>query len=564
MVELGIYMCYRYWYKNKCNKLTTSNSDISSEEDGMPQRKDYHAASWIFRGPKPKEKQRASVYTITDPRENPPPKTSIYNISEAKSEEDNDKVMFSPGLYRTSLEPKSKRKTAANVLVTSADTYQPEFPTIYSYNNTWDNTVEHILNKHGKYDRDDASMVSIDLDDDQEYPILKAPKDGVGSIDFSSAKFGIHNRGFSHSPDSISLSESETGDISTFRYITGVSGIGKMRHGMSKESIISTDFGGSNGRKEHVIDMEWDDYADPDTRITIDDNFQIGPPSAVITSDYDSGLEQQPDSTTIDTSGNFILRKSEPPARVSDSSDEDLYDYGENDSERKMLAEKHTPWTSAFSRAHFKAKMGEVTLDRDIPPDENEMPDFGSRFRYSTGFRGAKSLAMRAAGAPVSREKDAIIKRKREEALAKAEPIKLGYIKLVRPETPDREPSPEPIEDQEPPIVGQIKLVRPEMFDRAIYQDTQFRLAPAPQHEDEDEDLMVLYPISSKDDTSKDDNSENDHVCNYCRSRGRSAQNKDISAQAIFESEHLSTISSDSTTENDAKEEEENFETIGK
>ena len=297
LTELGIYMCYRYWCNRNCNKLTTSTSDISSEDaEGIPQRKDYHAASWSYRGPKQPEKQR----------------TSVYNISEAKAEEDNDKVMFSPGLYRTSLEPKSKGRTT-NVLVNNADNYQPEFPTIYSYNNAWDNRVEHILNKHGRYDQDDASMVSIDLDDNQEYPILKAPKDGVGSVDFSSAKFGIHNRGFSHSPDSISLSESEAGDFSTYRYITGVSS--KMRHGLSRESALDEDYGRPNGRlvtkDNHVIDMEWDDFADPDTRITIDDNFLIGPPSIISTSEGDSDIARQ-DIRTLDTTGNFILRKSEP------------------------------------------------------------------------------------------------------------------------------------------------------------------------------------------------------------------------------------------------------------
>ena len=105
-----------------------------------------------------------------------------------------------------------------------------------------------------------------------------------------------------------------------------------------------------------------------------------------------------------------------------------------------MFAEKHAPWTGSFSRARFRANMGQVTLERDLPQEENEIPDFGSRYRYSTGLRGAKALAMRAAAAPVSREKEEVIRRQREEALAKAEPIKLGYIKLVRPETHERAP----------------------------------------------------------------------------------------------------------------------------
>ena len=610
LVELAIYLCYRHCCFKSCSKITSSDSDVSSVE-GLPQPKDYHAASWSYRGgPKPKEKADKAK------------KTEVYNISESKTEE--DKVMFSPGLYRTSLEPKGKGRN--NIIVNGADNYVPEFPTIYSYNSAWDNSVDQILSKHGRYDGDDNSFVSIDLDDDQEYPILKAPKDGVGSIDFSSAKFGLHNRGFV--PDNISLNESDNGGASTYRYFTGINGkpemipmeeldhhhrrakepptleypilrapkdgvgnvdfsnakFGLHNHGFVPDNISLSDsdngsvstyryFTGISGKPGHsvshentVIDMEWDDYTDPDTRINIDDNFMIGAPSVSTIAGSDDVAEHRYEQD-VDLTGNFILRTKPDQSVVrSDSSDEDLYDYGDSDSERKTLAQKHGPWTSTFTRATYKAKMGEVSLDRDLPSDDSEMPEFGERYRYSTGLRRAKFTAMRAAAAPTSRENDKISRRQHEEAVIKRhqeqslsqerpqspDPV-IGYIKLIRPDVHERAPSPEPTQGRSTaPILGHIKLARPEVFDKAMYQDTHFRLAPTPGQDEDDDDLMVLYPIPKSKDA----------ICRRCRRGDMDKDTKDSASQASIELVNASTISE--TQSGRRKKKDNGVETIGK
>lgn len=541
--------------------------------------KDYHAGSWSYRGPPPKEEKR---------------KSEVYNITiseDPKTEQQQDKVMFSPGLYRTSLSPKAAGKTRSrgSVLTAVTDNYVPEFPTIYSYNNGWDNRVDHILNKRGNHDAPDdaASMVSIDLDDDNdEYPILRAPKDGIGSVNFSSAKFGIHNHGF-QSPDSVSLSDSENGDISTYRYITGVSG--KVSQEVAAEVYAENEQKRKvNGRlispdrisqDSIAIDMEWDDFQEQDTRISFDDNFLIGAP-VVSTSDE---LESTPrEVRSLETTGNFILRKSSPPTRPDTSSDEDLYDYGDSsDAEQIKLSNKHGEWNGSFSRATFKAKMGQIALERDVPTDEAQCPILGDRFRYSTGLRRAKYMAMRAGGAQTARQHDQVILQRDDSPSRHSDvspprhpesPAKVvGFIKLVRsgsaqteipspdPVRPDtlEMPSPEPMRRSQAPLIGQIRLARPDVFDKAEYHNQQFRLAPAPG-DAYDDDLMALYPISSTD-----------KICARCR--GVSTDTVDSSTQVGYEMRHASTLSSDDeflvemeTTERQGKRRSKMPETIGK
>ena len=86
-----------------------------------------------------------------------------------------------------------------------------------------------------------------------------------------------------------------------------------------------------------------------------------------------------------------------------------------------------------------------------------------------------------------------------------------------------------------------------------MYQDTQFRLAPAPQHEDEDDDMMVLYPMSSKD-----------KVCERCGGHGRPVETRDNSAQASIERVHASTISTETSSSSSRRKKGNDMETIGK
>ncbi|XP_038045563.1 uncharacterized protein LOC119720101 [Patiria miniata] len=385
-------------------------------------------------------------------------RASIFNISETK-----DNMMYVPALYRN---PITKDRDTGSAIMNGYHDYEPDYgmDTMFTYNAGWGSRVPNILSGKGNTN----SLESLYTDAD-EYPILHTPH-GVGPVNFASSKF---RDGFGRK--SIDIHEDD-GDVTTYTYTTGFGG--KVRREVATVTSETGDDIEIEGDRvtwrkcklpdEVVLDMD-EEEAKPETRIAIDDNFTIGKPTSTRRQEYTTAeVHSDSQGTSYDPSGNFILRAT-PSTSRSDSSDDDLYDYGDSIERQQQTLNmpKHSPGT--IGHGTFRATVGGIPLDHGSSEEESPTELFNSRYRYSTGLNKAKLVAMRAAAAAHARE---------------------GILN-------EEDPPEDQGQDGMPPVMGYIKLVKPDDSSQdGSSEEQQYHVMP--RRDSDSPNSVRLYPVNSR------------------------------------------------------------------
>ncbi|XP_022088987.1 uncharacterized protein LOC110978357 [Acanthaster planci] len=443
IIEALAILCYRKYCRDRekpqkvAHRFMVSPDEELVVKENLAYESDSDAQERSLR--EAKEKKRASIFSISETKDN---------------------MLYVPALYRN---PITKDRDTGNAIMNGYHDYEPDYgvDSMFTYNAGWGSRVPNILSGKGNTN----SLESLYMDAD-EYPILQTPQ-GVGHVNFTSSKY---RDGFGRK--SIDIHEDD-GEVTTYTYTTGFGG--KVRR---EVATVTTDPGDEMEIKgdrvtwrklrapdEVVLDMD-EEEAKPETRISIDDNFTIGKPTSTKRQQYtEAEIHSDSPGTSYDPSGNFILRAT-PSTSRSDSSDDDLYDYGDSIEGQQHFQnmQKHSE-PGKIGHGTFRATVGGIPLDHGSSEEETPTELFNSRYRYSTGLNKAKLIAMRAAAAAHAREQ------------------------ILHEEGPTED------QDDKTPVIGYIKLVKPDSDTDGSSEGQEYRVMPT--RDPDSPNTVRLYPVNS-------------------------------------------------------------------
>lgn len=386
ILETTAILCYKHYFKKRPPKLEHTFITSDGQEVKIKEK------ITVPDGEKKRDRHEDTRKGLKSER-----KQEVFSVSDNKT--DSEGNIHGPAIYRF---PIATDKETGDSIMNGRHNNEQDLGNNYLYSTGYQSSEDGS----GFHSRR-VSHLGKD-----EVPILRGLHKGSDvDVDFSSARF---KKSMVRQPMpqewTIGMGTTED-DVMTYRYHTGLGGKRRASSptlGIENQGFVSSRPGSPTGGST-VVQMEPRHFS-KEARINIDDGFlQRSARGGTSRGTIDSnrpGLGRAFDS-------NFTLRD---PQR-SDSSDEDLYDYG--DSEHSGQSSAH------FAPGRYRADMGGIPLYRT----EGGSPTSPRSFRFHTGFTQAQALAMQGSGDPQARGEPVY-----------AIPHKtVGSSKMVRPHSVERD-----------------------------------------------------------------------------------------------------------------------------